>query len=59
VEDDNMAPTHRNRLKAILAQRCPRCRQGKVFRGQLAMEERCPVCGFVYRREPGYFTGAK
>jgi hypothetical protein len=22
------------------------------------MYERCPVCGFVYGREPGYFTGA-
>jgi len=22
------------------------------------MHERCPACGLVYEREPGYFTGA-
>jgi uncharacterized protein (DUF983 family) len=47
-----------SRLKALLRQRCPRCRRGKVFAGQLAMLERCPVCDLVYGREPGYFTGA-
>ena len=50
-------------VKAILHQRCPRCREGAIyrvplFRGWLAMYERCPVCGLKYEREQGYFVGA-
>jgi uncharacterized protein (DUF983 family) len=42
---------------------CPRCRQGSIFRcsvyrGWLAMCERCPVCGLRFEREQGYFLGA-
>ena len=42
---------------------CPRCGQGAIFRlplwrGYLAMNERCPVCGLKFEREPGYFLGA-
>jgi uncharacterized protein (DUF983 family) len=44
---------------AILRLRCPSCREGKLFRGMFAMNERCPVCGRVFGRgEPGYFLGA-
>src|SRR5258708_2429766 len=43
---------------AILQQRCPRCREGKLFKGILAMHDACPVCGLVFEREPGYFLGA-
>ena len=44
-------------------QLCPRCRQGRIFRGPvyrgpLAMLDNCPVCGLKYEREPGYFLGA-
>lgn len=47
----------------ILRQLCPRCREGAIFRaplwrGFLAMHERCPVCGLKFDREPGYFIGA-
>jgi uncharacterized protein (DUF983 family) len=50
-------------LQSIARQRCPRCRQGPIFRaplwrGFLAMHERCAVCGLKYEREPGYFLGA-
>lgn len=45
-------------LVAIVRQRCPRCRKGKVFRGLFAMHETCPVCGLLYQREYGYFYGA-
>jgi uncharacterized protein (DUF983 family) len=38
--------------------RCPRCLEGRVFRGAIDMNERCPECGLVFEREPGYFTGA-
>lgn len=42
----------------MLALRCPRCLRGQIWRSFLAMHERCPVCGLIYEREPGYFTGA-
>ena len=47
-----------SRLRAMLRGRCPRCRRGPIFRGQLAMNERCPVCGLRFGREAGYYTGA-
>src|SRR5262249_35629046 len=46
------------RLQAILRQGCPKCLHGKVFRGATTMNERCPVCGHRFEREPGYFLGA-
>ena len=46
------------RLAAIVALRCPRCLEGRLWRGFLTMNEACPVCGLVFEREPGYFTGA-
>ncbi len=47
----------------ILAQRCPRCRTGQIFRGSVfrgfpKMHERCPACGLRFEREAGYFLGA-
>ena len=44
-------------------QRCPRCRQGRIFRrpvyrAALAMFESCSVCGLKFEREQGYFLGA-
>ncbi|TMA68514.1 MAG: DUF983 domain-containing protein [Deltaproteobacteria bacterium] len=38
--------------------RCPRCGRAALFAGWFTMHERCPVCGLVYEREPGYFVGA-
>ncbi|MDQ2952453.1 MAG: DUF983 domain-containing protein [Chloroflexota bacterium] len=46
------------RLGAILRLRCPRCLQGKVWKSFISMNKECPVCGLVFEREPGYFTGA-
>src|SRR3954468_21037160 len=51
-------PAVSGRLRAILHQRCPRCFQGKVFRGGLRMYTACPECRVIYGRENGYFTGA-
>ncbi|WP_345162623.1 DUF983 domain-containing protein [Pontibacter saemangeumensis] len=52
-------------LKAVLACRCPRCRQGEVFTHSFlnlrkfdSMYERCPVCGLYYEVEVGLFWGA-
>jgi uncharacterized protein (DUF983 family) len=51
-------PSRRARLAAVLAGRCPRCGRGRIFRGRLAMNAACPVCGLRFERESGYFTGA-
>lgn len=48
----------RSRPMAILQQRCPMCLEGKVFKGIVEMHENCPVCGWRFGREPGYFVGA-
>lgn len=45
-------------LWALVRQRCPRCRRGKMFRGVFAMNDPCPVCGLLFQREEGYFLGA-
>jgi uncharacterized protein (DUF983 family) len=46
------------RLRAIFLQHCPRCLKGKVYHGLIAMYETCPVCGYRFEREQGYFLGA-
>lgn len=46
------------RFAPLLAQRCPRCGQGRVFAGVLEMNRTCPVCGIAFEREQGYFLGA-
>src|SRR5437588_1529773 len=45
-------------LKRGLRQRCPVCGRGKIFAGFFKTYEKCPVCGFEFEREPGYYTGA-
>lgn len=37
---------------------CPVCGEGRLFSGWFKMYENCPVCGFHFEREEGYFTGA-
>lgn len=46
------------RLGAIARQRCPRCLEGPVYHGMIAMNDRCPQCGYVFMKEQGYFQGA-
>ena len=36
-------------LKAALTARCPRCGEGPLFRGPLALRERCEKCGLDYK----------
>jgi uncharacterized protein (DUF983 family) len=45
-------------LWAIVRQRCPRCRQGRMFHGLFGMNDPCPVCGLIFQREEGSFLGA-
>lgn len=49
---------HRLDPWSVLRLRCPECGEGKVFRGAVRMNERCPACGYRFERGPGYFTGA-
>ena len=51
-------PSKPSTMRDILAQRCPRCRQGKIFRGSVflgfpKMYERCPACDLKFEREAG------
>jgi uncharacterized protein (DUF983 family) len=45
-------------LWTIVHQRCPRCREGRIFRGLFEMNDPCPNCGLLFEREEGYFLGA-
>lgn len=46
------------RLWAILLKRCPSCLEGPVYAGYWKMHETCPVCGYRFQRDAGYFLGA-
>ncbi len=50
---------------AMLALRCPRCHQGKLFSYAATnltkftdMPAECPVCGQTFEPEPGFYFGA-
>lgn len=45
-------------ISAILRQRCPRCRRGRMFHSPLGMHSHCPECDLDFEREEGYYTGA-
>jgi len=45
-------------LWRALLLRCPRCGKGALYRRGYAMYAECPVCGWRYEREEGYWTGA-
>ena len=38
--------------------RCPRCGEGKLFKGLFAMADACSSCGLDFQREQGYYIGA-
>jgi len=54
-----------NYLGAILRQKCPRCREGNMFRDKnpyhlsalFNMYEHCPVCEQQMEIEPGFYYG--
>ncbi len=45
-------------LWRALLLRCPRCGKGKLYKRGYTMHETCPVCGWRFEREEGYWTGA-
>lgn len=51
-------PTPGTLLKRGLLKKCPRCGGGHLYQGWFHMKERCPTCGYLFEREPGFFVGA-
>ncbi len=45
-------------IVAVAKMRCIRCREGAVWKRPMSMNSQCPVCGYVFEREEGYFYGA-
>ncbi len=52
-------------FQAFVAQKCPRCRKGNMFKSATynigkfgAANTNCPYCDLHFEREPGFFTGA-
>jgi uncharacterized protein (DUF983 family) len=53
-------------LASIITFKCPRCRQGNLFRkrnpyslkGSLDMPDHCAACGQDFKIEPGFYIGA-
>ena len=41
-----------------LTKRCARCGGRGIYDSWFRMKERCPTCGFLFEREPGFFVGA-
>lgn len=56
---------HRSYLSTVLSCRCPRCREGKLFKFPLSlnfkklmtMNKECPVCGQPSEIEVGFYYG--
>jgi uncharacterized protein (DUF983 family) len=48
----------RSLIWSLLRQRCPSCREGRMFSGVWHMNDPCPTCGKLFQREEGYFLGA-
>ena len=56
---------HRSYITTVMTCRCPRCREGKLFKYPLSfrfrrnmdMYEQCPVCGQITDIEVGFYYG--
>lgn len=55
----------RSLISSVFTNRCPRCRQGKLFSNSnpynfahnMDMPEHCPVCGQPYELQTGFYFG--
>lgn len=54
----NGKPTNGTIMRRGFAKHCPRCGSGHLYQGWFRMKERCPSCGYLFEREPGFFVGA-
>src|SRR5689334_8648181 len=57
AQEADVAP-RRNLLSAIVRQRCPRCREGRVYRSFFTMDRACPECGYDFYPGSGFYLGA-
>jgi uncharacterized protein (DUF983 family) len=55
----------RSSLSGLWQGRCPRCREGKIFKHEMVqirhfadMNTSCPHCGASFQPEPGFYFGA-
>jgi uncharacterized protein (DUF983 family) len=54
----------RSKIQAILANKCPHCREGDLFEYPAfhskftATYKKCPNCGITFEIEPAFFQGA-
>jgi uncharacterized protein (DUF983 family) len=51
-------PTWPQLMGRALTKKCPRCGAGHIYDSWFRMKERCPTCGILFEREPGFFVGA-
>ena len=51
-------PTPGVLLRRGFLKQCPRCGGGRLYSSWFRMKERCPTCGYLFEREPGFFVGA-
>jgi len=51
-------PTPGTLLKRGALKQCPRCGGRHIYDSWFHMKERCPTCGYLFEREPGFFVGA-
>ena len=56
---DPTRPTLAALLWAAFWQRCPRCLDGRMFRGQFAMNDPCPKCGLPFLLQKVSKTGTR
>lgn len=60
-----MAEEHKSLATSVLAMKCPKCREGRMFitknpynlKRIHEMPERCEECGQSFEPEPGFYTG--
>ncbi len=45
-------------LRRGFTKKCPRCGGGHIYDSWFRMKDRCPTCGLLFEREPGFFVGA-
>ena len=56
---------NRGYLSSVIGCRCPRCREGKLFKNKVSISLKknmtmpvlCPVCGQPTEKEPGFYYG--
>lgn len=51
-------PTPGTLMRRGFTKRCPRCGGKGIFTSWFRQRERCPTCGYLFEREPGFFVGA-